>query len=279
MLRIDRCRISGMGAQGVLITSGSVVITHGYISDNGHDGVWAFGVVDVVVEDTTSVHNLSGAAFFNGARGVLRDSVFSSNQFYGVYASAGPTATPTTVRADNVTLSYNTAQGFRLVGLSAAFGSMTITRSTVVGNAANGFWADGASGPIAATISDSTFSNQAVGYAAIVAGDAAKLVVSRNVVVDNGSFGLVQYDGDLRVVATTSSATTTGAGCRRRARSPRSAASSRAKPASERSALAPPFVFSHNARGSSLPRRLPRGIATGSCRTGRETASTGATVS
>ena len=70
---------------------------------------------------------------------------------------------------------------------------MTITRSTVVGNAANGFWADGASGPIAATISDSTFSNQAVGYAAIVAGDAAKLVVSRNVVVDNGSFGLVQY--------------------------------------------------------------------------------------
>ena len=105
MLRIDRCRISGMGAQGVLITSGSVVITHGYISDNGHDGVWAFGVVDVVVEDTTSVHNLSGAAFFNGARGVLRDSVFSSNQFYGVYASAGPTATPTTVRADNVTSS------------------------------------------------------------------------------------------------------------------------------------------------------------------------------
>ena len=61
-LRIDRCRISSMGAQGVVITSGSVVITNAYINDNGHDGVSADGVVDVVVQNTVSAHNLSGAA-------------------------------------------------------------------------------------------------------------------------------------------------------------------------------------------------------------------------
>jgi hypothetical protein len=82
-----------MGAQGVRVTSGSVVITHAYIQDNGHDGVWANGVVDVMVRDSVSVRNMSGAAFFNGARAVLRDSAFTSNSVFGVYASAGPTAT------------------------------------------------------------------------------------------------------------------------------------------------------------------------------------------
>jgi len=193
MLRIDRCRISGMGMQGIVITSGSAMITHAYVSDNGHDGVWANGVVDVVVEDTTSVHNLSGAAFFNGARATLRDSVFSSNQDYGVYVQAGPTATPTIVNADNVTSSYNGWQGFRQTGLAAGFTSMTIARSTVVGNGRNGFWGDGAGGPTNTTISDSTFSNHPVGFATITVNDAARLVVSRNVVIDNGSFGLVQF--------------------------------------------------------------------------------------
>jgi len=193
MLRVDRCRISGMGAQGIVIASGSAMITHTYISDNGHDGVWANGVVDVVVADTTSVHNLSGAGFFNGARVTLRDSVFASNQDYGVYVQAGPPATPTTVRAENVTSSYNAWQGVRLVGLAGSFASMTITRATVVGNGRNGFWGDGALGPIDATITDSTFTNHPVGFATITVNDAARLVVSRNVVVDNGSFGLVQF--------------------------------------------------------------------------------------
>jgi len=192
-LRIDRCRVSAMAQQGVVIQSGSTMITHGYISDNGHDGIWVNGVVDVVVEDTTSVHNLSGSAFFNGARATLRDSVFASNQDYGMYVQAGPVATPTTVSADNVTSSYNGWQGVRQVGLAGGLTSLTITRSTVIGNGRNGFWGDGALGPITTTISDSMFSNQPVGFATITANDAARLVVSRNVVVDNGSFGIVQF--------------------------------------------------------------------------------------
>ena len=196
-LRIDRCRISRMGAQGVHITSGSVVITHAYIQDNGHDGVWANGVVDVMVRDSVSARNMSGAAFFNGARAVLRDSAFTSNGVFGVYASAGPTATPTTVRADGVDVSYNGSTGIVMSGIASNFGTMTITRSTVVGNVLNGFYAEGGGGPVTATVSDSTFSNQGTGYPAIAAGGAAKIVVSRSTVVDNGSVAFYQFGGAL----------------------------------------------------------------------------------
>ena len=196
-LRIDRCRISRMGAQGVHITSGSVVITHAYIQDNGHDGVWANGVVDVMVRDSVSVRNMSGAAFFNGARAVLRDSAFTSNSVFGVYASAGPTATPTTVRADGVDVSYNGSTGMVMSGIASNFGTMTITRSTVVGNVNNGFYLEGVNGPVTATVNDSTFSNQGTGYPAIAAGGTAKIVVSRNTVVDNGSVAFFQFSGGL----------------------------------------------------------------------------------
>jgi Right handed beta helix region len=192
-LRIDRCRVSGMGQQGIYITAGRVAITHGYLADNGHDGVNVGGIVDVLVEDTTSVRNLSGAAFYGGARAVVRDSVLSFNQDFGVYSSAGPTATPTIVNMDNVTSSHNGWQGFYMGGVAGGFGSIAITRSTVVANGRNGFWGDGAGGPINATISDSTFMNHPVGFATITVNDAARLVVSRNVVIDNGSFGLVQF--------------------------------------------------------------------------------------
>ncbi len=60
-------------------------------------------------------------------------------------------------------------------------------------NGGNAFWGDGALGPIDTTITDSTFTNHPVGFATITVNDAARIVVSRNVVVDNGSFGLVQF--------------------------------------------------------------------------------------
>ena len=197
-LRIDRCRISSMGAQGVVITSGSVVITNAYINDNGHDGVSADGVVDVVVQNTVSAHNLSGAAFFNGARAVLRDSTFTKNKVYGLYASGGPTATPTTLRADGIDVSYSVSTGMYLPGVASGFLTVTITRSTIVGNAGNGLYANGASGPVDVTISDSTFSNHhTAGLPAIAAGGTTNMVVSRSVVVDNASVAFFQFSGAL----------------------------------------------------------------------------------
>lgn len=197
-LRIDRCRISGMGQQGILATAAgaSVMITNVYISDNGHDGIWINGVLDVSVENTMSARNMSGAAFFNGARVVLRNSTFTSNGFYGVYSSGGPVSTPTTVRADGVVSSYNAWQGFMVNGLASSFVSMTLTRSSAIGNARNGLWVSGDNGPATATVDDSTFSNQPPFYGAIVtSGAAAKLVVARSVIVDNAYFGLIGGGG------------------------------------------------------------------------------------
>ena len=197
-LRIDRCRISGMGAQGILIVAGSVVITDTYINDNAHDGIWANGVVDVLVRNTVSVRNLSGSAFFNGARATLRDSSFASNSFYGVYASGGPVATPTSVQLEGVEALNNQSVGIELVGLASSFVSMTVTRSTIAGSKYNGFVVFGDNGPASATITDSTFSNNSdtVNYPTVAAvGAAAKLVVARTTVVDNLSYGFYNNGG------------------------------------------------------------------------------------
>ncbi len=191
-LRIDRCRISGMGAQGILIVAGSVVITDSYISDNAHDGIWANGVVDVLVRNTVSARNLSGSAFFNGARATLRDSSFTSNAFYGVYASGGPVATPTSVQVEGIEALNNQSVGIELVGLASSFASMTVTRSTIAGSKFNGFVVFGDSGPATAAITDSTFSNNSDdgGYPAVTAvGAAARLVVGRTTVSGNNSYG------------------------------------------------------------------------------------------
>jgi hypothetical protein len=194
-LRIDRCRVSGVGAQAIRIVAGNVVITDAYLSDNGHDGIWAFGVVDVLVERTVSTRNLSGAAFFAGARATLRDTTLTSSSFYGLYGEAGPTATPTYVRADNVTAAYNQSTGAVLVGLAASFGSMTISRSTIVANGANGVNVLGENGPVYATVSESTLSNHPQNWPAIASNGAnAKVVVTRSTVVDNGSVGLFQLN-------------------------------------------------------------------------------------
>ncbi len=197
-LRIDRCRISGMGQQGIVATAtgASVMITHAYVSDNGHDGIWINGVIDVSVENTMSARNMSGAAFFNGARVTLRDSTFTSSVAYGVYSSGGPVSTPTTVRADGVISSYNAWQGFMVNGVASSLVSLTLTRSSAIGNSRNGLWVSGDNGPATATVSDSTFSNQPPFYGAVVtSGAAAKLVVARSVIVDNAYFGMIGGGG------------------------------------------------------------------------------------
>jgi hypothetical protein len=182
-----------MGQQAVRIVAGNVVITDSYLSDNGHDGIWAFGVVDVLVERTVSTRNLSGSAFFAGARATLRNASFTSNQFYGVYAEAGPTATPTYVRADEVTVAYNQHQGVQVVGLASSFGSVTISRSTILANENNGVNVLGALGPVYTTVSESTLSNHPAGWPAIASnGAGAKVVVTRSTVVDNGSVAFYQ---------------------------------------------------------------------------------------
>ena len=194
-LRIDRCRVSNMGQQAVRIVAGNVVITDSYVSDNGHDGIWAFGVVDVLVERTVSTRNLSGSAFFAGARATLRNASFTSNQFYGVYVEGGPTATPTYVRADEVTIGYNQQQGVQVAGLVSNFGSVVISRSTILANGANGVNVLGASGPVYATVSDSTLSNHPTAWPAIASnGAGAKVVVTRSTVVDNGSYAFYQLN-------------------------------------------------------------------------------------
>jgi hypothetical protein len=195
-LRIDRCRVSNMGAQAIRIVAGNVVVTDSYVSDNGHDGIWANGLVDVLVERTVSTRNLSGAAFFAGARAVIRDTSLTSNQFFGLYGEAGPTATPTYVRADNVTAAFNQSTGMLLIGLASSFGSMTVTRSTILANGTNGFGMNGSNGPVYATISDSTLSNHPTGYPAVASdGSAAKIVVARSTIVDNGSYAFFQLNG------------------------------------------------------------------------------------
>jgi len=197
-LRIDRCRVSNMGQQAVKIVAGNVVITDSYLSDNGHDGIWALGVVDVLVERTVSTRNLSGSAFFAGARATLRNVSLTSNQFYGVYAEAGPTATPTYVRADEVTVAYNQQQGLQVVGLVSSFGSVVISRSTILANGANGVNVLGLSGPVDATVSESTLSNHPNAWPAIASnGAGAKVVVTRSTVTDNGSFAFYQLSGGL----------------------------------------------------------------------------------
>src|SRR6185369_2188397 len=169
-----------------------------YISDNGHDGVWGNGVVDVTVRDTVSARNLSGAAFFGGARAVLRDSMFGSNQVYGVYVGAAPTATPTAVRVDGIEVSNNASTGVAIVGAASSFGTMTTTLPTAMGNAGNGVYAAGVAGPVDATVIDSTVSNHNTpGLPAIAAGGSAKIVVSRSVVVDNASVGFYQFSSGL----------------------------------------------------------------------------------
>jgi hypothetical protein len=194
-LRIDRCRISGMGQQAIKIVAGNVVITHAYINDNGHDGIWANGLVDVLVRDTVSVNNLSGAAFFNGANGEVRDSSFTSNAFFGVYASGGPVATPTRVHLDNIEASNNVNRGVQLDGVVSGFASLTLTRSRIVGSILNGIVVFGASGPATLTVSDTTVSNGGGGYPAVAAdGAGARLVAARNTVVDNASLGFYQVN-------------------------------------------------------------------------------------
>jgi hypothetical protein len=98
---------------------------------------------------------------------------------------------------DGIDVSYNGSTGIVMSGVASNFGTMTITRSTVVGNVSNGFYAEGANGPVTATVSDSTFSNQGTGFPAIAAGGAAKIVVSRSAVVDNGSVAFYQFSGGL----------------------------------------------------------------------------------
>jgi hypothetical protein len=193
-LRIDHCRVSNMGQQGVKITAGSVAIVNAYVSDNGHDGVWSSGLVDVVIRDTVSIGNLSGVSFFAGARGLVRDATLTSNQTFGLYSSAGPTATPTTVRLDGVDVSYNGSTGVYIQGLASSFGSLTITRSTLTGNALNGVWADGSAGPVDATVSDSTLTHHGATYPALAAGFSARMVVSRSTITDNASVAFYQYN-------------------------------------------------------------------------------------
>jgi parallel beta helix pectate lyase-like protein len=188
-LSIDRCRINGMGAQGVLVTAGSVVITHAYINDNGHDGVLVSGQVDVLVRDTVSVRNLSGVSFFAGARGVLHDTVLSSNRAFGIYEEGGPTATPTTVRAEGIEVNYSGSTGIYVKGLASSLATIAVVRSTVSSNFFNGLWVDGAAGPVTGTVSDSSFTNHPALYPAFVAsGTGARAVVSGSVFVDNGSW-------------------------------------------------------------------------------------------
>ena len=194
-LRIDRCRVSNMGEQAVKIVAGNVVITDSYLSDNGHDGIWAFGVVDVLVERTVSTRNLSGSAFFAGARATLRNVSSTSNQFYGVYVQAGPTATPTYVRAEEVTVAYNQQEGVRVDSLASSFGSVTISRSAILANGANGVNVLGFNGPVYATVSQSTLSNHPTIWPAVASnGAGAKVVVTRSTLVDNGSAGFFQLN-------------------------------------------------------------------------------------
>lgn len=194
-LRIDHCRISNMAQQGVVITAGSVVITNAYISDNGHDGVWSNGVVDVVIRDTVSARNLSGVSFFVGARGLVRNTTLTSNQVFGLYSNGGPPATPTTVRLDAVDVTYNGSTGVVMQGSASNFGTLTVSRSTVMGNAANGIYADGGAGPLDATVEETTVIQHPSGFPAVAAGNAAKLVVSRSTITDNGSVAFFQFSG------------------------------------------------------------------------------------
>ena len=123
-LRIDRCRVSNMG-RGRRIVAGNVVITDSVRGrDNGHDGIWALA----------SSTSWSSARQHAQPRPAPRSSQAHTRRcatrrslrtVYGVYVEGGPTATPTYVRADEVTIGYNQRQGVQvLAGLVSNFGSV-----------------------------------------------------------------------------------------------------------------------------------------------------------
>jgi hypothetical protein len=94
-----------------------------------------------------------------------------------------------------VTVAYNQQQGVQVVGLGSSFGSVTISRSTILANGANGVNVLGALGPVYATVSESTLSNHPNGWPAIASnGAGAKVVVTRSTVVDNGSWAFFQLN-------------------------------------------------------------------------------------
>jgi len=80
----------------------------------------------------------------------------------------------------------------------SSFGSVVISRSTILANGANGVNVLGLSGPVDATVSESTLSNHPNAWPAIASnGAGAKVVVTRSTVTDNGSFAFYQLSGGL----------------------------------------------------------------------------------
>jgi hypothetical protein len=195
-VHIESCIISGMAAQGILVTLGSYTrIVHTTIRSNGMDGIYFTGAGALLVEDTTIVRNTRHGIWMNdGTNAVIRRVRVGDNVFEGLFVQQ-TTGTGTVAVSDGDFT--NNQIGVRLWAMPpGAFLGVSIDRISANLNFASGVEVIGNSpSNVNATINASqTAFNGSYGIASSGSG-VALVTINRSAADQNGSVGVYASGG------------------------------------------------------------------------------------
>jgi hypothetical protein len=196
-LRIERCRVSEMAQHGLLINAAGAVVTVSELESSGNadNGIEANGVLDIAIVRSIVARNVHGIRLTAGVRAEIGDTLVHANSQVGVYGTAGPTATPTKLRLDRMEVAQNGGTGVAIVGVASGLGTLVVARSSIHDNGGNGVFGNASPGPVDVAVTDSVVSGHPIGPAVTILSAGAKLVATRNAVVDNGYLGFNNASG------------------------------------------------------------------------------------
>ena len=195
-LYIEQCTISNVGLHGIALLAGETFITDTIVRDNGSNGIWAEGSIDVTIDRTRIERNGSaGVRVLNGPTLTVTASVVAGNLGIGGFDIDGDDGSSHTVVAiTESSISRNVNDGINAGSTGAgSLVRLALARNALIRNNTGGVIMSADTGILTATITDNVIARSGNGIYANGAGLSA--TIAMNAISTGNGIGLRQVGG------------------------------------------------------------------------------------